>query len=215
MTCFLNFKIEISKHTFQKMHLLLSFAKCRTFSSDIYCVVVSLWLIKSPRITGGFIVICPFPPPPRHRRSANTFQLSRKTPEANFFKPHMVGLWVWENFLALISVTLGQGHWATEAGRNLSCPHDTMRTAHPIATKLDRYIPLIILSTWLNFGVILRKMLFRRFFNKILNPFSPVEHSICHILGMVGPIDVKQKEMSQLDATLIRVPLTLTFDLDR
>ena len=23
--------------------------------------------------------------------------------------------------------------------------------------------------------------------------FSPVEHSICHILGMVGPIDVKQK----------------------
>ena len=31
------------------------------------------------------------------------------------------------------------------------------------------------------------------FFCKILNPFSPVEPSICHILGMVGPIDVKQK----------------------
>ena len=31
---------------------------------------------------------------------------------------------------------------------------------------------------------------------------------------MVGPIDVKQKEMSQLDATLTRVPLTLTFDLE-
>ena len=31
---------------------------------------------------------------------------------------------------------------------------------------------------------------------------------------MVGPIDVKEKEMSQLDATLTRVPLTLTFDLD-
>ena len=29
------------------------------------------------------------------------------------------------------------------------------------------------------------------FFCKILNPFSPVKHSICHILGMVGPIDVK------------------------
>ena len=25
-------------------------------------------------------------------------------------------------------------------------------------------------------------------FCKILNPFSPFEHSICHILGMVGPI---------------------------
>ena len=46
----------------------------------------------------------------RRRRSANTFQLSGKTPEANFFKPHMVDLWVWENFLAPISVTLGQGH---------------------------------------------------------------------------------------------------------
>ena len=31
---------------------------------------------------------------------------------------------------------------------------------------------------------------------------------------MVGPIDVKQKEMSQLDATMNMVPLTLTFDLE-
>ena len=33
-----------------------------------------------------------------------------KTPEANFFKLHMLDLWVWEHFLAPISVTLGQGH---------------------------------------------------------------------------------------------------------
>ena len=33
-----------------------------------------------------------------------------ETPEANFFKLHMLDLWVWENFLAPISVTLGQGH---------------------------------------------------------------------------------------------------------
>ena len=46
----------------------------------------------------------------RLRRSANTFQLSGKNPEANFFKPHKVDLWVWENFLAPISVTSGQGH---------------------------------------------------------------------------------------------------------
>ena len=44
------------------------------------------------------------------RRSGNTFQLSGKTPKANFFKPHMVDLWVWEILLAPISVTLGQGH---------------------------------------------------------------------------------------------------------
>ena len=30
---------------------------------------------------------------------------------------------------------------------------------------------------------------------------------------MVGPIDVKQNEMSQLDATLPRVPLTFTLTL--
>ena len=32
--------------------------------------------------------------------------------------------------------------------------------------------------------------------------FSQVEHSICHILGMVGPIDVKKKEMSRLSTNL-------------
>ena len=47
-------------------------------------------------------------------------------------------------------------------------------------------------ATWLNFREILPKF-FGDFFRKILNPFSPVEHSICHIFGMVGPIDVKQK----------------------
>ena len=46
----------------------------------------------------------------RRRRSANTFQLSGKTPEANFFKPYMVDQWVWKKNLAPISVTLGQGH---------------------------------------------------------------------------------------------------------
>ena len=31
---------------------------------------------------------------------------------------------------------------------------------------------------------------------------------------MIGPVDVKEKEMCQLDATLTRVPLTLNFDLE-
>ena len=45
----------------------------------------------------------------RCHRSANTFNF-RENPWANFFKPLMVNLWVWEKFLAPISVTLGQGH---------------------------------------------------------------------------------------------------------
>ena len=31
---------------------------------------------------------------------------------------------------------------------------------------------------------------------------------------MAGPFDAKQNEMSPLDATVTRVPLTLTFDLE-
>ena len=56
-------------------------------------------LMKSPRVTGELIVFGPFPPSP-----------SPQTSEANFFKPHMVDLWVWENCLLPISVILGQGH---------------------------------------------------------------------------------------------------------
>ena len=54
-------------------------------------------MIKSPRVNGGLIVIGPFPRRRRrlHRRhSANTFQLSGTNPEANFFKLHVVNLWV-------------------------------------------------------------------------------------------------------------------------
>ena len=49
-----------------------------------------------------------------------------------------------------------------------------------------------MLSTKLNFGGILSEA-FTDFFRKISNLFSPVEHSICHNLGLADPIDVKQK----------------------
>ena len=51
----------------------------------------------------------------------------------------------------------------------------------------------MMLPTWLNFEEILPIFFFCEILRKILNPFSPIEPSICHILGMVGPIDVKQK----------------------
>ena len=47
------------------------------------------WMIKSPRVTGWLLFLIRF----RRRRSANTFQLSAKTPEANFFITHTVNLW--------------------------------------------------------------------------------------------------------------------------
>ena len=51
-----------------------------------------------------------------------------------------------------------------------------------------------MLSTWLNFGGILSETFFVANFSlKFQIRFSPVEHSICHILGMAAPIDVKQK----------------------
>ena len=89
---------------------------------------------------------------------------------------------------------LGSRSLSTKAGRNLPCPHNKVRNAYPITTKRGRYIPLIMLSTWVNFGEILPEFCFLAIFSgKISNPFSAVEHYICHILGMVGPIDVKQK----------------------
>ena len=48
-------------------------------------------------------------------------------------------------------------------------------------------------STWLNFGGILSETFLPNFYLKFQIVFSPIEHSICHILGIVGPVDVKQK----------------------
>ena len=84
----------------------------------------------------------------------------------------MVNLWVWRKFVAPISVTLGQGHLATEAGQNLSCPHDKVRTVHPIATKLSRYPPCHAfhqIKLWKNSI----KNFLANYFCKISNLFSP------------------------------------------
>ena len=70
---------------------------------------------------------------------------------------------------------------------------------------------------YFNFGGILSVSFFSIFYCKISNAFIPSRsniHSICHILGTVGAIVVKQKDMSQLNTTLNRLPLTLTFELD-
>ena len=133
-------------------------------------------LIKSCQVIGGFIVFGPFPlPPPPFCQHFSTF---RENPWSFVLQTTRGWLMGVGKFFGTTSVTLGQGHSATKAGCNLPCSHAKMRTTHPVTTKLGRYIPLFFLVI---------------FFCKISNPFSPVEHSICHILGMVGPVHVKQK----------------------
>ena len=95
--------------------------------------------------------------------------------------------------LTPISISLGQGHQATEAGQDLSCPHDRARNAHPITTKHGRYYSLVMRSTWLSFGGILSERFLANFYVEFKICFSLIEHSICHILRMIDPIDGKQK----------------------
>ena len=49
--------------------------------------------------------------------------------------------------LAPISVT-DQGHQANEAGQNLTCPHDKVRTAHPFFHSQTFYWPYLDWSNW-------------------------------------------------------------------
>ena len=86
-----------------------------------------------------------------------------------------------------------------------------MRTDHPIATKLGRYIHLIIFSTWLVLEKFCGKVFLAICVVQFLIPFSLVKHSICHIFSVQL---MWKKEMSQLVATLSKVPLTLTLTFD-
>ena len=86
-------------------------------------------------------------------------------------------------------------HYSDLGSRSLSYRSRTefnskVRTANSVATKLGRYILLVMLSARLHCGWILSETFC---FINFQNHLYPVKHSICHILGMVGPIDVKQK----------------------
>ena len=120
-------------------------------------------LLSHPFWPGDLLFLVPFR---RRRSSANTFLLSGKTPEATFFKPLMVDPFRWP--------------WVK-------------------VTKLPKRNAINLVPTvkWepltQNFGEILEKKFCSDFYHKMSNPFSPVEHSICHVLGMVGANYVKQK----------------------
>ena len=89
-----------------------------------------------------------------------------------------------------------------------------MRTTQPITTKLGSYISLVM--TWLDHLIRLwsnsvRNPFFGKFSSKISDVFVEVKHSIGHISGMVGPIDVKWKGGASVRYWVNYV--TLTFDL--
>ena len=92
-----------------------------------------------------------------------------------------------------------------------------MRTTQPITTKLGSYISLVMVITWLDFGGILfENLFFANFLRKYRMCFFKVKHSIGHISGMVGPIDVKRKRGALVGYWVNYVTLTfdLTHDLD-
>ena len=90
-------------------------------------------------------------------------------------------------------------HQAIEAGQIFPCPHDKVRTAPPIATKLGRYISRVMLSTLLNFEGILSETCYfdDLFFVKFPMRFGEwdlkVKPGICYISAKNVSIATKQK----------------------
>ena len=57
-------------------------------------------------------------------------------------------------------MTLTRGHGCDIDKQKFVCLQDKVRTTQPITTKLDSYISLVMLSTWLDFEGILLETLF-------------------------------------------------------
>ena len=109
-------------------------------------------------------------------------------------------------------MTFTQGHGSNIDKQKFACLQDKERTTQPIITKLCSYIPLVMVIAQLDFGGSLLKTPFLlNFLRKFRMCFFKVKHSIGHISGMVGPIDVKRKG-GALGGYWVNY-VTLTFDL--
>ena len=104
-------------------------------------------------------------------------------------------------------------HWITK----ICFLHDEVRTTHPITTKRDRFMPIVMLITWLDFGeILLITFFFLQFILKNFGFFSG-SNTLGHISGMVGGlIDLKQKGNVSVEYWVYYVTFTidLTQDLD-
>ena len=52
-------------------------------------------------------------------------------------------------------MTLNQGHSCGVDKQKFVCLHDKVRITHQITTKRDWFVALVMVITWLDFGVIL------------------------------------------------------------
>ena len=107
-------------------------------------------------------------------------------------------------------MTLTQGHSCGNDKQKFACLQDKVTTSitQPITSKLGNYVPLVMLITWLDFGgFLLETFCLPNFLWNFCMCFFRVKHSIGHISGMVGPIDVKRKGGASVEYWV-----TLTFD---
>ena len=107
---------------------------------------------------------------------------------------------------------LGSKSCCHQSIKILTCPHDKVRITHWITTKLCRYL---FLMNWL---ILLEfcRFFFPNLFLKILVLFffSWSKHSIGHIWGMVGMIDMKWIASWCIKIQGAGPTVTLTYDLN-
>ena len=131
----------------------------------------------------------------------------------------MVNLWAWEKIWHPSRCPWVKVTKLPKQDRIYIVPHDKVRTAHSIATKLSRYIPIVMLSTLSNFGGILFATFFSKYFRKISNPSFPIQTFYLPYLWNGGSnwCEIKRKwvnSMLRLLGYLWTRLLTLTFDLE-
>ena len=158
-------------------------------ASDWYSASVPV--IKSPRVTGELVVLGPFPPPPPSPPTLLNFP--GKPLKLIFSNHSWLTYGCWKMFLH-------PTRWPWVKVTKLP-KRDTIYLVptikwEPLIQSLQNFVGISPSSCFPPDKILekfCQQIVFSNFLHKILNPFTPVEHSICHILGMVGPIDVKQK----------------------
>ena len=165
--------------------------------------------IKSPQ-SGVISCFSLLPPPPRPPPSP-------PPPPPQWLlvltsKPFQLNL----RYLGHLSLTLTQSHGCGIDKQNFVCLQDKVRTTEQITTKFDTYISLVMLIAWLDFGWILSEIFCQIFFEDFRCVFFKVKHSIGHIWGMAGPIDVERKGGASAGHWVKYMTLTfhLAHDLD-
>ena len=109
---------------------------------------------------------------------------------------------------------LGSRSLSYWSGTEFTCPHDIVRTAHPIITKLVRYSPFMMFSPDQILEEFCQEFFFCvcECFRKISNPIFPKSNILFAIsYEWLVQLMWNKKEMSQLDAVLTGGTFDLKF----